>query len=268
MPTFKIEKNRDFTVMSNHHLRNKNLSLKGKGLMSFFLSLPEDWDYSLDGLVSVLKEGEDAIKTALKELKEHKYLKIVKSKDANGLFDYTYEIYEIPYEENPEGENPALDNPALELPAVDTPVLENPPQINTNIININNKYNICSISEKFEELWKMYPRKAGKASAFRHYSNWIKGKFYAGRKEKLTDIEMRQAIEEYLGEIKENKTEEQFMKMGSTFFNEAIFEYANRYKKKQKEKSEVDKQKEIYKENHMSEEEYYSSIKDKGKRYE
>ena len=142
MPTFKIEKNRDFTVMSNHHLRNKNLSLKGKGLMSFFLSLPEDWDYSLDGLVSVLKEGEDAIKTALKELKEHKYLKIVKSKDANGLFDYTYEIYEIPYEENPEGENPALDNPALELPAVDTPVLENPPQINTNIININNKYHL------------------------------------------------------------------------------------------------------------------------------
>ena len=75
---FKIEKNQNYTVMSNHHLRDKNLSLKAKGLLSFMLSLPEDWDYSISGLVSICKEEETAIKTALKELKNQKYLRINK----------------------------------------------------------------------------------------------------------------------------------------------------------------------------------------------
>ena len=71
---FKIEKNKNYTVMSNYHLRDKNLSLKAKGLLSFMLSLPEDWDYSINGLVSICKEEETAIKSALKELKINKYL--------------------------------------------------------------------------------------------------------------------------------------------------------------------------------------------------
>lgn len=50
MPTFRIEKNKNYTVMSNYHLRDKRLTLKAKGLLSFMLSLPEDWDYSISGI--------------------------------------------------------------------------------------------------------------------------------------------------------------------------------------------------------------------------
>lgn len=71
---FKIEKTNNYTVMSNYHLRDKKLSLKAKGLLSFMLSLPDDWDYSLNGLVSVSKESKKAIRSILNELKENGYL--------------------------------------------------------------------------------------------------------------------------------------------------------------------------------------------------
>ena len=74
MSVFKIEKNKDFTVMSNYHLRDRNLSYKAKGLLSFMLSLPEDWDYSLKGLCAISKENKDAIRSTFKELQEYNYI--------------------------------------------------------------------------------------------------------------------------------------------------------------------------------------------------
>ncbi len=125
---FKIEKNKNYTVMSNYHLRDKNLSLKAKGLLSFMLSLPETWDYSINGLVAICKEEETAIKTALKELQDNKYLKINKlypNKTKSGKIEYEYVIYEEPYleekEKKQEGEN---------LP-LEILVVENNGQINT-----------------------------------------------------------------------------------------------------------------------------------------
>lgn len=78
MPIFRINKTKNYTVMSNHHLRDKKLSFKAKGLLSYMLSLPDTWDYSLRGLCSVSKDNETSIKSALKELKEHNYLKVNK----------------------------------------------------------------------------------------------------------------------------------------------------------------------------------------------
>jgi hypothetical protein len=95
--------------------------------------------------------------------------------------------------------------------------------------NINN--NICSsLAEDFDKLWKIYPRKDGKNQAFNHYKAWINGKSYAGKIEKLTNPEMWYAIRIYQCNIKLNKIEKQYIKMGSTFFNEAIYEYASYYK--------------------------------------
>lgn len=121
MAVFRIEKNKNYTVMSNYHLRDKQISLKAKGLLSFMLSLPEDWDYSLDGLEKVCKEGKDSIRTALKELKEYGYLEI-KKQNEKGIFEYEYIIYEHPHIDNPD---------------MDFPYMDNPTQINTNIINTN-----------------------------------------------------------------------------------------------------------------------------------
>ena len=78
MSVFKIEKNKDYTIMSNYHLRDKNLSYKAKGLLSFMLSLPEDWDYSMKGLCTISKENKDAIRSTLKELQEYHYLAMKK----------------------------------------------------------------------------------------------------------------------------------------------------------------------------------------------
>ena len=97
MSVFKIEKNNNYTVMSNYHLRDHDLSYKAKGLLSFMLSLPEDWDYSLAGLCSISKESRDGIRSILKELQEHHYVEIEKVRGDKGYFEYNYLIYEIPH---------------------------------------------------------------------------------------------------------------------------------------------------------------------------
>ena len=134
MSVFKIEKTKDFTVMSNYHLRDKNLSLKAKGLLSFMLSLPEDWDYSLMGLCAICKESRDAIRSTLKELQKYGYLQIEKVRGDKGYFEYNYLIYEKPHSIEKEISNPDMENPHL-----DNPSLEEHPQINTNKQNTNNK---------------------------------------------------------------------------------------------------------------------------------
>ncbi len=93
---FKVEKNKNYTVMSNYHLRDKNLSFKAKGLLSFMLSLPDSWDYSLNGLVSVSKESKKAIRTILNELKDNGYLVIEQVRGEKGYYKYNYIIYEQP----------------------------------------------------------------------------------------------------------------------------------------------------------------------------
>ena len=101
MSTFRVVKNKNFTVMSNHHLRNKNLSLKAKGLLSIMLSLPEDWDYTQKGLAAICNDGLSSIRSALKELEDERYLITNRTRDDKGLLRGTeYIIYEYPHEEN------------------------------------------------------------------------------------------------------------------------------------------------------------------------
>lgn len=128
MATFRILKDKDYTVMSNHHLKNKNLSLKAKGLLSYMLSLPEDWDYSLAGLVAVCKENKDAIRSALNELKASNYLKIEPTRSEMGQFEYEYLIYEKPFEIPLKMQN----QPNMGFPDTVERNTDNPPQINTN----------------------------------------------------------------------------------------------------------------------------------------
>jgi hypothetical protein len=97
---FRVEKNQNFVVMSNHHLRNKDMSLKSKGLLSLILSLPPEWNYSLAGLCAICKESQTAMRSALKELETHKYLVRKRQKNALGQFEYEYVVYEIPHTEN------------------------------------------------------------------------------------------------------------------------------------------------------------------------
>ena len=136
MPVFRVEKNKGYTVMSNHHLRNHTLSLKAKGLLSQMLSLPDDWDYTLQGLAQINKESIDAIREAVRDLERAGYIKRSRERDERGCLRGTvYTIYEQPHAEptpeEPTQEKPALDNPTLEKPMLGLPTLENPTQLNT-----------------------------------------------------------------------------------------------------------------------------------------
>ena len=141
MAVFRIDKTRDYTVMSNHHLRNTSLSLKAKGLLSLMLSLPENWDYTTKGLSKICKDGIDSICSTIKELEQHGYIIRQRVRNEKGqLTTVEYTILEAPEtaspkQEKPKRENPVLDNPILENPEQVLPILENPDQLNTNISN-------------------------------------------------------------------------------------------------------------------------------------
>ena len=151
MAVFRVERNTGYTVMSNHHLRNKELTLKAKGLLSQMLSLPEDWDYTLAGLSHINREKIDAIREAVKELEKAGYIVRSRERDEKGrLRGADYVIYEQPQPKEPEAatsseqpptsdlptlENPTLDNPTLEKPTQEKPTLGNPTQLNKEILN-------------------------------------------------------------------------------------------------------------------------------------
>ena len=155
MPVIRANRNENYTVMSNVHLKDKRMTLKAKGLLSVVLSLPPDWDYSFAGLVAICKESETAMKSAIKELKEFGYLTITKERDEKGHFDYVYV-----FNENPQTDLPVVENPVVENPPTDNPMVENVRQLNTKELNTKelntNKSNTKRVKENtltlFEQL--------------------------------------------------------------------------------------------------------------------
>lgn len=127
MSVIRVNNTKGFTVMSNYHFQDKEISLKAKGLLGLMLSLPSNWDYSINGLVAIVKENKAAVQSALKELEEHKYLKRTRVQDETGRFDYVYDIYEKPYDKLPWTENRCTD-----IQCTENRCTENQPQINTN----------------------------------------------------------------------------------------------------------------------------------------
>ena len=131
MAVFRIERTRDYTVMSNHHLRNGKLSLKAKGLLSMMLSLPEDWNYTTRGLAAICKEGVDAIGGALRELEAAGYIVRHQLRDKQGrISDTEYVIYEQPQPKNPDTPQPDTASPDTENPDMVKPDTEKPAELN------------------------------------------------------------------------------------------------------------------------------------------
>ena len=136
MAVFRVEKNRNYTVMSNYHLRDQSLSLKAKGLMSMILSLPDGWHYSTRGLAVICKEGVGAISAGVKELELAGYVRRNQLRDGHGrLADIEYVIYEQPLSDSPCSENPRTVKPDTAEPDTAEPFTENPAGINIDITN-------------------------------------------------------------------------------------------------------------------------------------
>lgn len=152
MSVFRINKTANYTVMSNHHFKEKKMSLKAKGLLSLMLSLPDDWDYSISGLATLSKDGKDSIMSALGELEKFGYLTRQRVTDDKGRFaGVEYNIFEIPQPENPISEKSNSGNSNEE-----NSNSENPAQLNTYLIN--HLYNLLFIelNTKDEGLFELY----------------------------------------------------------------------------------------------------------------
>ena len=131
MSVFRINKTNNYTVMSNHHFKEKKMSLKAKGLLSLMLSLPDDWDYSISGLATLSKDGKDSIMSALAELEKFGYLTRTRLTNEKGQFaGVEYNIFEIPQPKNPISEKPNEENENSE-----NSNSEKPAQLNTNLTN-------------------------------------------------------------------------------------------------------------------------------------
>lgn len=152
MAIFRINKTKDYTVMSNSHLKNKEMSLKAKGLLSVMLALPDDWDYSIAGLVAISKEEETAIENTIKELKKLGYLRvdrITPDKSESGRMEYEYNVFEQPQKQG-------VGFLGVENLGVEFLGVENRPQYNTNKLNTE-KLNIKNKKEpSFEEIIANY----------------------------------------------------------------------------------------------------------------
>ena len=155
MSVFRINKTQNYTVMSNHHFKEKKMSLKAKGLLSLMLSLPDDWDYSISGLATLSKDGKDSIMSALAELEKFGYLTRKRLTNDKGQFaGVEYNIFEIPQPKNPISEKPNEENENSEKPNS-----ENRAQLNTNLTNhlINELYNLLSTNDvELVELYQQY----------------------------------------------------------------------------------------------------------------
>ena len=237
MGVIRAPKYKDFTTMTNHHLKDKRLSLKAKGIMSLILSLPDNWDYSFNGLVALCVEGETVLRTTLKELKGHGYLEIVKA-HRNGRIDYDYNIYEKPIQYSG-----FLHTEILHTEILNT---ENHTQLNTNKSNTkqsNTKQSNnlvqqplddasvvpINIDETFEKSYARYPRREGKTKGKQLYMQYLKGREIKGQgKVKFNHNQMHQAIQEFAFAMEGRETDK--IKLFSTFMGSDIIDYVERTK--------------------------------------
>ena len=147
MSVIRVNKTKNYTVLSNYHFKEREMSLKAKGLLSLMLSLPDTWNYSVSGLVKLSKDGKDSVMSALGELEKFGYLIRTRVKNEKGQFSgVEYHIYEQPQTDFPIAEIPKSGKEEAEIPSSETPPQLNTDKLNTNenkiLYNINNYIDI------------------------------------------------------------------------------------------------------------------------------
>lgn len=232
MAVIRVNKNKNYTIMSNYHFKDKNMSLKAKGLLSMMLSLPDNWNYSVEGLVAISKESKTVIQSTLKELEDLKYLKRTRVQNSKGQFEYIYDIYE-----KPQTENPYMDN----MPLLNTK------ELNTN--NINNKKN--KKETEFDSLIKNnFENEELKQTVY---------EFIKMRKAIKKPLTTR-GLELMINKLKKmtSNTNEQIQILNNSIMNNWLGIFPLKEEEKQKEKVE-------YVINEMTEEEYFARMQNRRK---
>lgn len=183
MAVVRVEKDSNYTIMSNYHLDDNRLSLKAIGLLSKMLRLPPDWDYTIAGLARICMEGKGAIRSAIEELEAAGYIIRRQTRSADGSFsDNEYIVYEYPHAVPPTEDSPLSKKPTTGNPMTENPSSENCTEINTNITkDLNTNPPISPRGgrreprkpkkepdwqpERFAAFWAAYPRGEKKRAA-------------------------------------------------------------------------------------------------------
>lgn len=215
MAVLRKEKKNNFTVIDNGIFKDRELSLKAKGLLCLMLSVPDNWTFSISGLAQCCKDGKDSVASALKELEQAGYFKRVQKKNGNKFNGVEYVVYEQKMADLSDTENPIPRKSDAEIP-----MTENHPQLNTNKSNIKelstNRSKTKDIYTEFESLWSIYPKKQGKEKACSYYVK--------ARKNGTSYEDVYRGIEAYKHFIQANEVDMQFVKMGSTFFSQKAWQ--------------------------------------------
>ena len=208
MAVYRNKKQDNFTVLDNSVMQNDNLSWKAKGILTYLLSLPTDWDVHLKEIEEHATDGITSLRSGIKELREAGYIKYHKYKDDKGKFQHRYNIYEFPKMENPDMENPSLDNPDMENSDINKELTEQ----RTNKEKTNKQNNMSANADeyptlsslprnngghrkypdKFQSAWQEYPNRDGSANKGGGYS-----KFRARIKEGVDADKLIKAAKKY-----------------------------------------------------------------------
>lgn len=206
MAVMRVVKNKDYSIVHNGFINNKNLSFKAKGILLYFLSKPDNWDFYLKEMALNSKDGVESIKAGISELENlgyiHKSLKRSDNGKLSGGYDYT--VYEIPQpkQENTDSVKNLSDN---------LPIKENHSLINTELSNnTNNKY----AESDAEDIWSIYPNKKGKSKSIYYILKILK---------KLSKEELTRAVERYSLEVE--NVDKKFILYGSSFFSGRYEDY-------------------------------------------
>lgn len=213
MAILRKAKKDHFTVIDNTVFYDYDLSFKAKGLLCQMLSLPDGWQFSIEGLTKLSNDGKSAVTSALNELQEKGYFYRKQLKNEGKFTGVEYIVSETPLSEKPMTENPMTENP----------ISENPPQLNTNTLSTK-PLKTKEIYTEFEKLWELYPKKQGKDKAYKSYEK--------ARKSGTTYDDVYRGILAYREFLEAMETDMQFVKMGSTFFSQKAWEDDYHYYKK------------------------------------
>ena len=206
MAVLRKEKRNSYTVIDNEIFKDNTLSMKAKGLLCQMLSLPDEWNYSIAGLTTLVSDGESAVRSALKELKEAGYFRREQVRKDGKIAKIEYVISEYKN----------CENLVVDFPQQENLKQENQAQLITNNNKVTNLSSKKEIYTEFDNLWILYPRKQGKDKAFGYYER--------ARKNGTTYEEVEAGIKAYIQYINDNEVEPQYIKQGSTFFSQKAWQ--------------------------------------------
>lgn len=214
MAIIREKRNSNFTIMGNTGLRDPEMSAKAKGVLAYMLSLPDDWTFYETELTNHFTDGRNSIRTALKELENKGYLVRERIRNENGTLGASnWRLFDEPVKKEPMSENHTLVYHNLD----NSTLLSTNNKLSTNNTNIvQNESATDSLQERFDELWKLYPIKKGKALAFKSYKRDIK-------KKDVTDSLIEKGILKYISNCKKENTDKRYMKHGGTFFSQQVY---------------------------------------------